>query len=620
MAATPPTRHFRFRRSAVIVAALAAGAGGLSLAAAGPAAAIVVTRLSLSLPSAVGDGGDLQSGSATINNSSGGDVAAARVDFDITPNAGTPDLVASDFVIKYETSPGSGVYQVIPLTADASGGGVHGFFGPAAGFPIPHGATNTTNLQVTANPGAPSGGITVTADLDTTPGDTTSDIATATAGITLSTPTMGFPGFPSSLTPGGGFSAFMGTLANNTGSDYGGPTPSNSPSPAGVRLDFSVASSNSAVPASDVTLDYCLSGTGSTCTGGTWQAIPLSDNGSGTYTGYFGPTGGFALPNTATNSTPFRVSAAAATPTTTLTTVVTLDKVDSTGSTATPDSAGVADGTILRVQAGITTITATTGGGAGGGGGGASTTATTTHLTFSENPAKQGDTVTAIATVSPASAGGSVQFSVDGSKLGGLVPLSGGTATIALPTTLSVGNHTVNASYSGDAQDAASGDSATLMVAAANPNVKDPTITSQVHSAHAISAAGWYRGPVSITYTCTPGSAPLDSAGCPSSVTLRGNGGHIIRRTVTATDGGSATAVNAIAIDHAAPHLHLSGAKSGHTYAHHRRLHVSCRDHLSGIAACTVTSHRHGNKVTFDAIAVDKAGNVTERSGRYTIS
>jgi hypothetical protein len=77
---------------------------------------------------------------------------------------------------------------------------------------------------------------------------------------------------------------------------------------------------------------------------------------------------------------------------------------------------------------------------------------TDTRVSSSEDPSYYGDTVTFTAEVSDrddTTAGGTVQFVVDGKNFGGPVSLSGGYATIQ-ETWLAAGNHTVTANYSGD--------------------------------------------------------------------------------------------------------------------------------------------------------------------------
>ena len=77
----------------------------------------------------------------------------------------------------------------------------------------------------------------------------------------------------------------------------------------------------------------------------------------------------------------------------------------------------------------------------------------TTTVASSTNPSVFGQSVTFTATVTAATVtfdnGGTVQFAVDGNAFGEPVSLSGGSATIA-DATLSMGTHTITASYSGD--------------------------------------------------------------------------------------------------------------------------------------------------------------------------
>src|SRR5204863_10180493 len=71
------------------------------------------------------------------------------------------------------------------------------------------------------------------------------------------------------------------------------------------------------------------------------------------------------------------------------------------------------------------------------------------------NPSCSGQSVTFTATVSAVAPGsgtptGTLQFRIDGSNFGATVALVGGSATSGATSTLSVGNHTITAVYSGD--------------------------------------------------------------------------------------------------------------------------------------------------------------------------
>ena len=77
-------------------------------------------------------------------------------------------------------------------------------------------------------------------------------------------------------------------------------------------------------------------------------------------------------------------------------------------------------------------------------------TATTTVVVSNLNPSSVGQNVTFTATVSPATASGTVQFNIDGAPVGGAVALVAGQASYSTAV-LAVGAHPVIATYSGDA-------------------------------------------------------------------------------------------------------------------------------------------------------------------------
>jgi hypothetical protein len=85
----------------------------------------------------------------------------------------------------------------------------------------------------------------------------------------------------------------------------------------------------------------------------------------------------------------------------------------------------------------------------------ATTAATTTTITSTPNPSALGQTVTFTATVStdPTSGTptGSVQFIIDGANFGSAVALGAGGSASITDSALSVGTHTITATYSGDA-------------------------------------------------------------------------------------------------------------------------------------------------------------------------
>jgi arabinogalactan endo-1,4-beta-galactosidase len=75
---------------------------------------------------------------------------------------------------------------------------------------------------------------------------------------------------------------------------------------------------------------------------------------------------------------------------------------------------------------------------------------TTTTVASSANPSKLGAAVRFTATVSGPAVGGTVQFAVDGTNLGGPVALSNAKAVSPATSALAAGAHSVTATYSGD--------------------------------------------------------------------------------------------------------------------------------------------------------------------------
>jgi hypothetical protein len=126
-------------------------------------------------------------------------------------------------------------------------------------------------------------------------------------------------------------------------------------------------------------------------------------------------------------------------------------------------------------------------------------TRTSTLVASSANPSVSGQSVTFTATVTPSGGSGTptgtVQFVVDGSNVGGLVSLvsAGGQTTASYTTSsLSLGTHSVTASYSGDSNFASSSghlsggqvvnqpalsETTTVVSSSANPSVFDQGIS-----------------------------------------------------------------------------------------------------------------------------------------------
>jgi hypothetical protein len=161
--------------------------------------------------------------------------------------------------------------------------------------------------------------------------------------------------------------------------------------------------------------------------------------------------------------------------------------------------------------------------------------ATTTSLTSSPNPSTFSSPVTLTATVTPASATGSVQF-FNGSAVLGTANLSGGTAQLTV-TSLPAGADSLTASYGGDAANASSASGARLQTV----NKANSTTTLSANPASQ-SISGQ---PVTFTATVAPsaatgvvqfldgstliGSATLSNGTAVFTTTSLANGNHSIK-------------------------------------------------------------------------------------------
>jgi hypothetical protein len=165
------------------------------------------------------------------------------------------------------------------------------------------------------------------------------------------------------------------------------------------------------------------------------------------------------------------------------------------------------------------------------------------------------------------------------------------------------------------------GDDDTWTLSPTAPSVSNPTLTATVHAAKPMSKYGWYRTPVVVSFTCNQGSAPVIT--CPSAVALsRDMAAGSVTRTVTATDGGQATATaGPVNIDTTPPVVRVRGVVNGHRYPRDARPRPTCisRDALSGIASCQLTQTRTSRKVRYRAAARDRAGNTTIVTGHYRL-
>ncbi|WP_344735038.1 Ig-like domain-containing protein, partial [Nocardioides fonticola] len=200
---------------------------------------------------------------------------------------------------------------------------------------------------------------------------------------------------------------------------------------------------------------------------------------------------------------------------------------------------------------------------------------------------------------------GQVQFLVDGVLLGTAALSDAGVAV--LDAVIPAGEHLVVARYLGDGDFAAGvGDYATSSGEVVR---RDPVITATVTSARAISASGWYRSPVTVSFACTAGSGALVGA-CPSPVVIgRSTKGRTVTGTVLADDGGRATVTTEVVkVDLVKPKVRIKGLAGGAA----GKPRCVARDKTSGVASCRLKVRTHRDRVVYIAIAKDVAGNTTK--------
>jgi hypothetical protein len=229
---------------------------------------------------------------------------------------------------------------------------------------------------------------------------------------------------------------------------------------------------------------------------------------------------------------------------------------------------------------------------------------TTTTLTVRRTTLR-----TVVAPVAPGAGmpTGDVTFSVDGNVIGSAQVSPDGTATLTYSVATDA-THAVAAAYEGDDEFLGSSDSTSR----SNPTI-EATLASDSAPLH-----GWYRNPVTVSYTCDANGDTLRKA-CPAPVALTHQPGRTVTRTIHTVEGGVAMANTVVHIDMTAPRVVIDGVKRGKTYAHKPTPVCHGRDGLSGLASCKLTKTTKGSKTTVVVVATDVAGNTTTKSKTYTL-
>ena len=253
---------------------------------------------------------------------------------------------------------------------------------------------------------------------------------------------------------------------------------------------------------------------------------------------------------------------------------------------------------------------------------------TTTAVVSSVNPSVYGQAITFTATVSPKSPGsgtptGTITFS-QGSTVLGTATLSDGTASLTTSPLLSVGNHTIKASYSGDTsfktsagtvvqtvnQDATT----TSVVSATNPSVYGQSVTFTATVVANAPGSGTPTGSVTFTNGSTTLGTVTLSGGTASYSTAKLATGL---DTITATYNGRTSFITSSAslyqtVDQDAASATVTSSLNPSVYGQSVTFTatVSANSPGSGTPTGTVT-FMDGSTTTLDTATLNASGKAT---------
>jgi len=130
-----------------------------------------------------------------------------------------------------------------------------------------------------------------------------------------------------------------------------------------------------------------------------------------------------------------------------------------------------------------------------------------------------------------------------------------------------------------------------------------------------ISAAGWYRDVVTVTYTCAGnGSALTTPCPAPRQVPRAQQGRVLFTASITTADGDTATVRTPLFIDKGKPSAIIKGFDTSRVYTSVPKARCKAADPRSGLDTCTVKVRkvhtRTGSYIKVLATATDLAGNV----------
>jgi hypothetical protein len=250
--------------------------------------------------------------------------------------------------------------------------------------------------------------------------------------------------------------------------------------------------------------------------------------------------------------------------------------------------------------------------------------ATVTALTATPNPSRPGQPVTFTATATSHGepmTSGTVTFRDEATTLAAGVAVDDHGEATFTTAILADGTHRVTAAYQPEAGFAPStSDPLTHVVDGDGPQA-NPTPSP------AANAAGWHRGPVVVTWNWNDQGAGIDPAHCRNRSTADREG----RRTLTATcrdlAGNETTATHSLKVDSTSPTVTITvPTNARYLQGDVATADYTCRDGLSGVAACTgpvadgagldtSTPGRH----QFAVIAQDRAGNAHTLTVAYQV-
>jgi hypothetical protein len=156
----------------------------------------------------------------------------------------------------------------------------------------------------------------------------------------------------------------------------------------------------------------------------------------------------------------------------------------------------------------------------------------------------------------------------------------------------------------------------------ANP-CRGPDIMASVSSAEPISANGWYGEPVTVTYTCKAGYAPISVCSLPQTLYSTGADQDVVGSVFDTSGASDKVLVTGINIDRLKPTFKLLGVRKGKTYATKQSPKIKASDLHSGLAKTEVTQKATyffgGVKWKVIARVWDQAGNTAGRKLTYFV-